>query len=135
MSLADVCVFVVDSTKDIESSRFQHIATFAKHFGVQQLVVAISRMDSHLNPMERYNLLKDSVLQGLQKAGFAEASILGVVPTTSVNDGANIMSNKRYFDWYTGEAVYELLELAKPRVRLSCFIFPFSRLKMLTDQL
>jgi sulfate adenylyltransferase subunit 1 len=108
-STADVAVLLVDARKGIVAQTRRH-ATIAALLGVQQLIVAVNKMD--LVGFERRVFEAIEADFRAWRAAHRELDVeLRFIPICAL-DGAMIVERGGRLPWYTGETLVELLEAA-----------------------
>ncbi|MBV8573879.1 MAG: adenylyl-sulfate kinase, partial [Acetobacteraceae bacterium] len=109
-SMADVAVLLVDARKGLLAQTRRH-ATIAGLLGISQFVLAVNKMDL-IGFDER--LFRD-----IERAFADVAAKFGNVRATAIpicaREGDNVVRPSRRMTWYTGPALLEALEEAKPR--------------------
>lgn len=108
---ADAAVLVVAADDGVQPQTKEH-AYLAKTLGIEQLIVAINKMDKHDYSEDKYKEIKDEVQNLLDSVGFEKD--LEYVPT-SAYEGDNIAEESDNMDWYEGPTVLKSLnELEAP---------------------
>ncbi|MCX6777894.1 MAG: translation elongation factor EF-1 subunit alpha [Candidatus Micrarchaeota archaeon] len=110
-SQADAAVIVVSCKDGIQPQTKEH-AFLAKVLGIQQIAIAINKMDEVKYDRVKYDDLKAQLTTLLKNIGYKVADI-HFVPT-SAYDGANV--SKKTPDktpWYTGPCLVEVLDMFK----------------------
>lgn len=106
-SQADAAVLVVAADDGIQPQTKEH-AYLAKTLGIDQLIVAVNKMDLVDYAEDSYNEIKDEVSQMLQGVGYNTGDI-HFVPVSSYN-GENIAEDSDELGWYEGPNLLEALD-------------------------
>ncbi|MFP4000929.1 MAG: translation elongation factor EF-1 subunit alpha [Candidatus Natronoplasma sp.] len=107
-SQADAAVLVVAATEGVMAQTREH--TFlAKTLGVDQLVVAVNKMDATQPEYseDRFNEVRDEVTKLLKSVGYQDSQFK-VVPTSALK-GDNITRERKDIDWWDGERFLEAI--------------------------
>ncbi|KYK25461.1 elongation factor 1-alpha [Euryarchaeota archaeon SM23-78] len=114
-SQADAAVLVVAANDGVMAQTKEHVF-LARTLGVQQLIVAINKMDMKNYDEKVYNKVKDDVTALLKTVGYKPAEVLFVPEAALVGD--NVFKKTEKMKWYKGpsiiEAVDQLKEPEKP---------------------
>ncbi|SDF35541.1 translation elongation factor 1A (EF-1A/EF-Tu) [Methanolobus vulcani] len=111
-SQADAAVLVVAAPDGVMAQTKEHVF-LSRTLGINQLIVAVNKMDAAEYSEERYNQVKADVSQLLGMVGF-KASEIPFVPTSAF-EGDNITKSSPNTPWYTGPSLLECLnELKEP---------------------
>jgi len=120
-SQADVALLVIDSAPGgfeggwaAEGQTREH-ALLAFTLGVQQMIVALNKMDSCQYSESRYNDIKEEVASYLKKVGYKPAKINFVPISGWVGD--NMIDRSPAMAWYKGPILLEALDLVNPPKR------------------
>ncbi len=105
-SQADAGVLVVAADDGIQPQTKEH-AYLAKTLGIDQLVVAVNKMDLADYGEDGYSSVKEEVSQLIQGVGY-KADEIHFVPISSFK-GENITENTE-MDWYDGPSLVEALD-------------------------
>ncbi|MBY6294342.1 translation elongation factor EF-1 subunit alpha [Nanohaloarchaea archaeon H01] len=106
-SQADAAVLVVAADDGIQPQTKEH-AYLAKTLGIDQLAVAVNKMDLEDFAEDSYNDIKDEVSQLIQGVGF-DASEIDFVPVSSFN-GDNVVEESDEMGWYDGPTLAAALD-------------------------
>ncbi|CAA7394069.1 unnamed protein product [Spirodela intermedia] len=121
---ADAAVLVVDSSGgNFEAGmegggQTREHAQLVRSFGVDQMIVAVNKMDCVGYSEERFQGLKKRLGLFLRSCGFKESSI-SWVPLSAI-DNQNLMapaSDPRLSRWYAGPCLLEAIDALQPPVR------------------
>ncbi|WP_319506815.1 translation elongation factor EF-1 subunit alpha [uncultured Methanolobus sp.] len=111
-SQADAAVLVVAAPDGVMAQTKEHVF-LSRTLGINQLIVAVNKMDAAEYSEERYNQVKADVSQLLGMVGF-KASEIPFVPTSAF-EGDNITKSSPNTPWYTGPSLLQCLnELKEP---------------------
>ncbi|WMW25722.1 translation elongation factor EF-1 subunit alpha [Methanolobus sediminis] len=111
-SQADAAVLVVAAPDGVMAQTKEHVF-LSRTLGINQLIVAVNKMDAAEYSQERYEQVKKDVSQLLGMVGFKAAEI-PFVPTSAF-EGDNITKSSPNTPWYTGPSLLECLnELKEP---------------------
>lgn len=120
-SQADVAILVIDSAPGgfeggwaAEGQTKEH-ALLAFTLGVQQMIVALNKMDACQYSESRYNDIKEEVSAYLKKVGYKPAKIPFVPISGWVGD--NMIDRSTNMAWYKGPILLEALDLVQPPKR------------------
>uniref|UniRef100_A0A7S4H849 Tr-type G domain-containing protein n=2 Tax=Guillardia theta TaxID=55529 RepID=A0A7S4H849_GUITH len=120
---ADAAILVIDgSTGEFESGfhsggqTVEH-AILVRSLGVQQMIVAVNKLDNVDYSKDRYEQIQDELSRFLVKAGF-RASDVFFIPCSGFS-GENLLQRKdaRLTAWYDGPTLIELIDLLRPPPR------------------
>ena len=106
-SQADAAVLVVAADDGIQPQTKEH-AYLAKTLGIDQLAVAVNKMDLEDFSEDSYNDIKDEVSELIQGVGF-DASEIDFVPVSSFN-GDNVVEESDEMGWYDGPTLAAALD-------------------------
>ncbi len=113
-SQADAAVLVVSakSGEGVQAQTIEHVFLI-KTLGVNQLVVAISKMDDPTvnYSQERFEEVKAQVAELLRKVGYNPDKI-HFIPVSGLK-GDNVVSKSENMPWYKGPTLYEVLDTFK----------------------
>ena len=106
-SQADAGVLVVAADDGIQPQTKEH-AYLAKTLGIDQLVVAVNKMDLVNYGEDGYNEIKDEVSQMIQGVGY-DTSDIHFVPISSF-EGEGVAESSDEMGWYDGPTLLEALD-------------------------
>jgi len=106
-SQADAAVLVVAADDGIQPQTKEH-AYLAKTLGIDQLAVAVNKVDLEDFAEDSYNDIKDEVSQLIQGVGF-DPSDIDFVPVSSF-DGDNVVEESDEMGWYDGPTLAAALD-------------------------
>jgi elongation factor 1-alpha len=114
-SQADAAILVVAAPDGVMAQTKEHVF-LSRTLGINQLIIAINKMDAAKYSEERYNAVKTEVSQLLGMVGF-KASEIAFIPTSAF-EGDNMKGPSANTPWYKGpsllEALNALVEPEKP---------------------
>ena len=114
---ADAGLLVVDAREVAEKKPGaleglrEHLA-LALAFGLEQLIVAVNKMDLVGYEELFFEVAKSAVGQLMEQLGLRPTSGTLFVPISALN-GANVLERASQMDWYDGPALYEALQRLK----------------------
>jgi elongation factor 1-alpha len=106
-SQADVAVLVVAAESGIQPQTKEH-AFLAKVMGINQIVVAINKMDAVEYSEAKFNQLKTEVNALLTTTGYKPDNIK-IVPISSWR-GDNVVKKTENMKWYAGKSLLDTLD-------------------------
>lgn len=104
VSQADAAVLVVAATDGVNEQTKEH-AYLSKVFGIDQLVVAVNKMDMKDYSEARFNEVKDELNALVGKLGFKSVKY---VPIASL-PGDNVVNKSDNMSWWTGGSLLDHL--------------------------
>ncbi len=104
VSQADAAVLVVAATDGVNEQTKEH-AYLSKTFGIEQLVVAVNKMDMREYAEARFNEIKADVEKLVGNLGFKTVRF---VPIASL-PGDNIVKASANMSWWTGGTLLDML--------------------------
>ncbi len=110
-SQADAAIVVCSAKEGVQEQTKEHIFLI-KVLGVQQLVVAINKMDSVSYDKAKFENTKGEVEKLLKSVGY-DISKIHFIPTSGYV-GDNVAKKSTNMSWYTGPTLVEALDLLKP---------------------
>jgi elongation factor 1-alpha len=105
-SQADAAVLVVAAPDGVMAQTKEHVF-LSRTLGINQLIVAVNKMDAAEYSEERYNKVKEDVSQLLGMVGF-KADDVPFVPTSAF-EGDNITKSSENTPWYNGPSLLDCL--------------------------
>lgn len=111
-SQADAAVLVVAAPDGVMAQTKEHVF-LARTLGVNQLIVAINKMDATEPPYDekRYNEVKEEVGKLLRMIGY-KIDEIPFIPVSAYN-GDNVVKHSDRTKWYTGPTVLDALNALK----------------------
>jgi len=113
-SQADAAILVVSAKDGIQEQTKEH-AYLAKIMGVDQMIVAINKMDAVNWDQNRYNEVKQEVEKLLKTVGYKTEGI-NFIPISAYN-GDNVVKKSENMPWYNGPTIVEALDTFSPPQR------------------
>ncbi|MGM0771795.1 MAG: translation elongation factor EF-1 subunit alpha [Halobacteriota archaeon] len=111
-SQADAAVLVVAAPDGVMAQTKEHVF-LSRTLGINQLIVAVNKMDAAEYSEDRYNQVKQDVSQLLGMVGF-KADEVPFVPTSAF-EGDNITKSSSNTPWYNGPSLLDCLnDLKEP---------------------
>ena len=104
-SQADAAVLVASTKEGIEPQTRQH-AFLIKTLGIQQLVVAINKMDAVEYQESSYQNISSELTSLLRELGYHNVPM---IPVSAMN-GANVYAKTDKMKWYNGPTLIEALD-------------------------
>jgi elongation factor 1-alpha len=105
VSQADAAVLVVAATDGVNEQTKEH-AYLSKTFGIDQLIVAVNKMDAVKYQEARFNEVKAELEKLLTPLGFKS---IRFVPIASLV-GDNVVKKSENLSWWTGGTLLEMLD-------------------------
>ena len=109
-SQADAAILVVAAADGVMDQTKEHVF-LARTLGIQQLIIAINKMDAVKYDQKRFEEVKKDLSALLQMVGYKPADIL-FIPTSALA-GVNIKNKSPETSWYTGPTLLESLDTLK----------------------
>jgi len=106
-SQADAAILVVSAKEGPQEQTKEHVY-LAKVLGVNQLIVAINKMDTVNYDEARYKEVKEEVGKILKTIGYDPEKIPFIA--TSAYKGDNVATKSENMSWYTGKTILESLD-------------------------
>jgi len=109
-SQADGAILVVSAKpgEGVQEQTKEHVFLM-KVLGINQLIVAINKMDLADFSQERYNEVKEAVSNLLKTVGY-DVSKIPFIPV-SAHTGDNVTKRSEKMNWYTGPLLVEALDM------------------------
>ena len=116
-SQADAAVLVVSVSEGVMPQTKEH-AWLTKTLGINQLIVAVNKMDEVKYDQAKYEEVKKQVGELLTPLG-VKLDDVPFVPVNSYVDGENITKKGENMGWYTGPTLVEALNALKPPEKMT----------------
>ncbi len=110
-SQADAGVLVVAANDGVMAQTKEHVF-LARTLGVNQLIIAINKMDMVKYDEKRFNEIKEDVSKLLKTVGY-DPSKIPFIPIASLV-GDNVYKKSENMQWYQGKTLYETLDELNP---------------------
>jgi elongation factor 1-alpha len=111
-SQADAGVLVVAATDETLQPQTKEHVFLAKTLGVNQLVVAVNKMDAAKYDEAKFKKIKDMVSELLKTVGYNPDEIPFVPVASLVGD--NVAKKSENMSWYTGPILLEIMDNLNP---------------------
>ncbi|MBR9679663.1 MAG: translation elongation factor EF-1 subunit alpha [Candidatus Altiarchaeota archaeon] len=105
-SQADAAVLVVSAKDGVQEQTKEHI-TLSKTLGINQLIVAVNKMDQVDYSEEKYKATKEEVSKYLKMIGFDPAKV-PFIPTSAYK-GDNVGKKTEKMPWWKGASLVEAI--------------------------
>ncbi len=109
-SQADVGVLVVAANDGVMAQTKEHVF-LARTLGVNQLMIAVNKMDMVKYDEARFNTVKADVEKLLKSIGYKPEAIPFIPLASLVGD--NVYKKSENMPWYTGPTLFELMDQVK----------------------
>ena len=109
-SQADAAILTVDAKDGVMEQTKEHVF-LSRTLGINQMILAINKMDSVDYSEERFNEVTDDISTLLKMVGFNPAD-MSFIPTSALF-GANISEKSKDTPWYKGPTILEALDQFK----------------------
>ncbi len=109
-SQADAAILVVDVNDGVQAQTKEHVF-LARTLGINQMVVAINKMDKINYDKERYEQVKEEVSKLLKMVGY-KADEIPMIPTSAYY-GDNVTKKSDKTPWYDGPTFFEVFDMFK----------------------
>lgn len=122
-SQADVAILVVDATTGEFESGFQgngqtkEHALLVRSLGVQQMVIAINKLDAMDWSKERYHEIEGLITPFLLQAGFRKNNLTFIPCSGLTGDNLLKKPDTAALSWYTGPSIIEQIDTFEPPLR------------------
>ncbi|KAF5416869.1 MAG: Elongation factor 1-alpha [Candidatus Methanogaster sp.] len=107
-SQADAAILTVDAKDGVMEQTKEHVF-LATTLGINQLIIAVNKMDSVDYSEDRYSEVKEDVSSLLKMVGYKLDGV-NFIPTSALF-GANVAEHSKDTPWYTGPTILEGLDL------------------------
>ncbi len=115
-SQADAAILVVDVVDCVQAQTKEHVF-LARTLGINQLIVAINKMDRVNYDQKEFEKCKDAVVKLIQLVGYRPDET-PVIPVSAYN-GDNVLNRTDVTSWYNGLTIFEALDSLKPPEKLT----------------
>ena len=107
-SQADAAILTVDAKDGVMDQTKEHVF-LSRTLGINQVIIAINKMDSVAYSEDRFNEVKEDVSALVKIVGYKPDDI-NFIPTSALF-GANIAESSSDTAWYKGPTILEALDL------------------------
>ncbi len=114
-SQADAAVLVVDVVEGVQPQTKEHVF-LARTLGINQMIVAINKMDRVNYDQKAYEKTKEAVAKLLKMVGY-KVDEIPFIPISAYY-GDNVAKRSDKMPWYKGPIVLEAFNLLKPPEKL-----------------
>jgi len=114
-SQADAAVLVVDVVEGVQPQTKEHVF-LARTLGINQMIVAINKMDRANYDQKAYEKTKEAVAKLLKMVGY-KVDEIPFIPISAYY-GDNVAKRSDKMPWYKGPIVLEAFNLLKPPEKL-----------------
>ncbi len=114
-SQADAAVLVMDVVEKVQPQTREHIF-LARTLGINQIIVAINKMDRVNYEQKEYEAAKEAVSKLLKMVGY-KVDEIPFIPVSAYY-GDNVVKRSDKTPWYNGPTVMEAFDLLKPPEKL-----------------
>jgi len=114
-SQADAVILVVDVAEGIQPQTKEHVF-LARTLGINQMIVAINKMDRVNYDQKKYEEVKQAVAKLLKAVGY-KIDEVPFIPVSAYN-GDNVLKKSDKTPWYNGPTIFEAFDLLKPPEKL-----------------
>lgn len=115
-SQADAAILVVDVVDCVQAQTKEHVF-LARTLGINQLIVAINKMDRVNYDQKEFEKCRDKVLELIKPLGY-NLDETPVIPVSAYN-GDNVLNRSEATSWYNGPTIFEALDALKPPEKLT----------------
>ncbi|MFQ5647618.1 MAG: sulfate adenylyltransferase subunit 1 [Candidatus Aenigmatarchaeota archaeon] len=112
-SQAEAAVLIVDASEGVGEQTRRH-AYILGMLGLEQVIVAMNKMDLVEHSQDRFKEVKQELLEFLASINITPSLVIPI----SAKDGDNVAKRSDKMAWYTGPTVVEALDTFKPRQSL-----------------
>ncbi len=109
-SQADAAILVVDVNDGVQAQTKEHVF-LARTLGINQLVVAINKMDKINYDKDRYEQVKGDVSKLIRMVGYKPDEV-PMIPTSAYY-GDNVLKKSDKTPWYDGPTFFEVFDMFK----------------------
>ncbi|MGM5481539.1 MAG: translation elongation factor EF-1 subunit alpha [Nanobdellota archaeon] len=106
-SQADAGVLVVAANDGVNAQTKEHVF-LSRTLGVQQMIVAVNKMDLQDYSQDRFNAVKEEVTKLLKSVGYKTDNI-PFIPLASLK-GDNVYNKSENMPWYEGKTLYQEID-------------------------
>ncbi len=114
-SQADAAILVVDVVDCVQAQTKEHVF-LSRTLGINQLIVAINKMDRVNYDQQAYEKCKEQVAKLIQLVGYKPSEV-PFIPVSAYN-GDNVLKKSDKTPWYDGITIFEAIDQLKPPEKL-----------------
>ncbi|AKG91642.1 translation elongation factor EF-1 alpha [Geoglobus ahangari] len=114
-SQADAAILVVDVVDCVQAQTKEHVF-LSRTLGINQLIVAINKMDRVNYDQQAYEKCKEAVAKLIQLVGYKPSEV-PFIPVSAYN-GDNVLKKSDKTPWYNGPTIFEAIDQLKPPEKL-----------------
>ncbi|KAJ4959555.1 hypothetical protein NE237_026666 [Protea cynaroides] len=121
---ADAAILVVDASTgafeagmDGNGGQTREHAQLIRSFGVDQIIVAVNKMDAVKYSKERFDLIKEQLGTFLRSCGFKDSSVTWIPLSTIQNQNLVTAATDAHLSWYQGSYLLDAIDSLHPPVR------------------
>ncbi|ADC66549.1 translation elongation factor EF-1, subunit alpha [Ferroglobus placidus DSM 10642] len=114
-SQADAAILVVDVVDCVQAQTKEHVF-LARTLGINQLIVAINKMDRVNYDQKAFEKCKEAVAKLIKLVGYKPEEV-PFIPVSAYY-GDNVFKKSDKMPWYNGPTIREALDLLKPPEKL-----------------
>ncbi len=114
-SQADAAVLVVDVVECVQPQTKEHVL-LARTLGINQIIVAINKMDRVNYDQKKFEECKAKVEKLLKAVGY-KVEETPFIPVSAYY-GDNVFKRSEKMPWYKGPTIYEAFDMLKPPMKL-----------------
>ncbi len=114
-SQADAAILVVDVVDCVQAQTKEHVF-LSRTLGINQLIVAINKMDRVNYDQQAYEKCKEQVAKLIQLVGYKPSEV-PFIPVSAYN-GDNVLKKSDKTPWYNGLTIFEAIDQLKPPEKL-----------------
>ena len=114
-SQADAAILVVDVVDGVMAQTKEHVF-LARTLGINQLIVAINKMDRVNFEQKDYERVKEDVTKLIKLVGYKPEEV-PMIPVSAYY-GDNVLKRSDKTPWYNGPTIFEALDMLKPPEKL-----------------
>jgi len=114
-SQADAAILVVDVVDGVMAQTKEHVF-LARTLGINQLIVAINKMDRVNYDQKEFEKCKDAVAKLIQLVGYKPDQV-PFIPVSAYY-GDNVLKKSDKTPWYNGPTIFESIDALKPPEKL-----------------
>ncbi|AGK60713.1 translation elongation factor 1A (EF-1A/EF-Tu) [Archaeoglobus sulfaticallidus PM70-1] len=109
-SQADAAILVVDANDGVQAQTKEHVF-LSRTLGINQLIVAINKMDKVNYDQKRFEEVKEQVSKLIRMVGYKPDEV-PMIPTSAYN-GDNVLKKSDKTPWYNGPTIFEAFNALK----------------------